>query len=56
MSLKQSLLGLKEKNCISFVNKITNFTMDNCVHHFKSTLTSSSDANFRLDIFHSKTL
>ena len=30
--------------------------MDNCTHHFKDTLTSYSDANFRLDIFHSKTL
>ena len=30
--------------------------MDNCIHHFKNTLTSSSHANFRLDIFHSKTL
>ena len=30
--------------------------MDNCIHHFKNTLTSSSPANFRLDIFYSKTL
>ena len=30
--------------------------MDNCTHHFKNTLTSFSHANFRLDIFHSKTL
>ena len=30
--------------------------MDNCTRHFKNTLTSSSHANFRLDIFHSKTL
>ena len=30
--------------------------MDNCTHHFKNTLTPSSQANFRLDIFHSKTL
>ena len=30
--------------------------MNNCTHNFKNTLTSSSHANFRLDIFHSKTL
>ena len=30
--------------------------MDNCIHHFENTSTSSSHANFRLDIFHSKTL
>ena len=30
--------------------------MDNCTHNFKSNLTASPDANFRLDIFHSKTL
>ena len=30
--------------------------MHNCTHHFKNTLTSSSHANFRLDIFHSKTI
>ena len=30
--------------------------MHNCTHHFKNTLTSSSHANFRLDIFHSKTV
>ena len=30
--------------------------MYNCIHHFKNTLTSSSHDNFRLDIFHSKTL
>ena len=30
--------------------------MDKCTHNLKNTLTSSSQANFRLDIFHSKTL
>ena len=30
--------------------------MDNCIHHFKNTLISSSHADFRLDIFLSKTL
>ena len=30
--------------------------MDNCTCYFKNTSTSSSHANFRLDIFHSKTL
>ena len=30
--------------------------MNNWPNHFESTLTSSSHANFRLDIFHSKTL
>ena len=30
--------------------------MDNCTHNFKNTLTSSSHANYGLDIFHSKTL
>ena len=30
--------------------------MGNCVHHFENTLTSSSYANFRLDVFHTKTL
>ena len=34
----------------------TIFTMDNCTHHFKNTLASSSHANFRLDIFHCKML
>ena len=54
MSLKQSLLGLTKKCCK--IIKIANFTLDNCTHHFKSTLTSTSPANFRLDIFHFKTL
>ena len=30
--------------------------MDSCTHNFKNNLTSSFQANFRLDIFHSKTL
>ena len=30
--------------------------MDNCTNHFENILTSSSHANFRLHIFHSKTL
>ena len=30
--------------------------MDNCTHNFKNPLTSSSHANFGLDIFHYKTL
>ena len=30
--------------------------MDNCIGHFKNNLTSSSHANFRLDIFQSKML
>ena len=30
--------------------------MGNCTHNFKYTLISSSDGNFRLDIFHTKTL
>ena len=29
--------------------------MNNCTNNFKNTLTSSSQANLRLDIFHSKT-
>ena len=28
--------------------------MDNCTHNLKNSLTSSSHANFGLDIFHSK--
>ena len=30
--------------------------MDGCIHNFKNSLTSSSHANFGLDIFHHKTL
>ena len=51
MNLKQSLLGL----IFFFVDINSKFSMDNCTHHFENTLTSSSHANFRLAIFHSKT-
>ena len=30
--------------------------MDTCTHNFKNILTSSLHANFRLDVFHSKSL
>ena len=53
ISLKQSLLGLtkKKKNFVNNKLKIYNCTQD-----VKNTLTSSSQANFRLDIYHFKTL
>ena len=46
MSLRQSLLGLTEYF-------FSNVTMYNCTHHF-NTLTSSSHANFSVDIFYPK--
>ena len=49
----QCLLRLTKKH-ISFVNNKQQIY--NCTHHFKNTLTSCSETNFRIDIFHSKTL
>ena len=55
--LQTKFTGFYKKDCISFVNnKCKNFTVDNCTHNFKNMSTSASHANFRLDIFHSKTL